>query len=151
MAAKIASDQSTGTFVAVPGETEELKARVAARVVAIRPLPSTDVPSFGPVAGETGPFNVGEADIAFPAGRDRDGSFGADDHRHRRHLFDQGSVGPSHRRHEAAGGVSRRASAQFGLEGSRRLTGVRHRPIIGTIVKPALGLRPHKPPKSSAN
>ena len=30
MAAKIASDQSTGTFVALPGETEELKARVAA-------------------------------------------------------------------------------------------------------------------------
>jgi ribulose 1,5-bisphosphate carboxylase large subunit-like protein len=25
MAAKIASDQSTGTFVALPGETEELK------------------------------------------------------------------------------------------------------------------------------
>ena len=38
LAAKIASDQSTGTFVAVPGETEELKARVAARVVAMRPL-----------------------------------------------------------------------------------------------------------------
>ena len=31
LAAKIASDQSTGTFVALPGETEELKARVAAR------------------------------------------------------------------------------------------------------------------------
>ena len=38
LAAKIASDQSTGTFVALPGETEELKARVAARVLAIRPL-----------------------------------------------------------------------------------------------------------------
>ena len=36
LAAKIASDQSTGTFVALPGETEELKARVAARVLAIR-------------------------------------------------------------------------------------------------------------------
>ena len=32
MAEKIASDQSTGTFVPVPGETEELKSRVAARV-----------------------------------------------------------------------------------------------------------------------
>ncbi|MGO8658071.1 ribulose 1,5-bisphosphate carboxylase, partial [Rhizobium ruizarguesonis] len=29
MAEKIASDQSTGTFVPVPGETEELKSRVA--------------------------------------------------------------------------------------------------------------------------
>lgn len=31
---------------------------------------------------------------------------------------------------------------QFGVAGSRRLTGVYDRPIIGTIVKPALGLRP---------
>ena len=36
LAQKIASDQSTGTFVPVPGETEELKNRVAARVVAMR-------------------------------------------------------------------------------------------------------------------
>ena len=42
MAAKIASDQSTGTFVALPGETEKLKARVAARVAAVRPLPPAD-------------------------------------------------------------------------------------------------------------
>ena len=33
---------------------------------------------------------------------------------------------------------------QFGIAGSRRLTGVEGRPIIGTIVKPALGLRPHE-------
>ena len=33
---------------------------------------------------------------------------------------------------------------QFGVAGSRRLTGVDGRPIIGTIVKPALGLRPHE-------
>ncbi len=33
---------------------------------------------------------------------------------------------------------------QFGVGGSRRLTGVEGRPIIGTIVKPALGLRPHE-------
>ena len=33
---------------------------------------------------------------------------------------------------------------QFGIEGSRALTGVKERPIIGTIVKPALGLRPHE-------
>jgi 3-oxoisoapionate-4-phosphate decarboxylase len=33
---------------------------------------------------------------------------------------------------------------QFGVAGSRRLTGVYGRPIIGSIVKPALGLRPHE-------
>jgi ribulose-bisphosphate carboxylase large chain len=31
---------------------------------------------------------------------------------------------------------------QFGVAGSRALTGVKERPIIGSIVKPALGLRP---------
>jgi 3-oxoisoapionate-4-phosphate decarboxylase len=33
---------------------------------------------------------------------------------------------------------------QFGVAGSRKLTGVYDRPIIGTIIKPALGLRPHE-------
>ena len=46
MAAKIASDQSTGTFVPLPGETPELKARVAACVVALRDLPPAEAPSF---------------------------------------------------------------------------------------------------------
>jgi 3-oxoisoapionate-4-phosphate decarboxylase len=46
LAHKIASDQSTGTFVPLPGETEELKNRVAARVVALRPLPASTTPSF---------------------------------------------------------------------------------------------------------
>ena len=46
LAAKIASDQSTGTFVPVPGETEELKNRVAARIVAIRNLPAATTPAF---------------------------------------------------------------------------------------------------------
>src|SRR5690606_32562798 len=36
---------------------------------------------------------------------------------------------------------------QFGIDGSLRLTGVKGRPIIGSIVKPALGLRP---PESAA-
>ena len=47
MADKIASDQSTGTFVQVPGETEELKSRVAARVVAVRPLGRKRAPARG--------------------------------------------------------------------------------------------------------
>ena len=64
LAAKIASDQSTGTFVAVPGETAELKARVAARVAAVRPLPPAKTPSFP--TDSTGPFNRAEADIDFP-------------------------------------------------------------------------------------
>jgi ribulose-bisphosphate carboxylase large chain len=37
-AATLAGEQSSGTFVAVPGETEELKQRFAARVEKITPL-----------------------------------------------------------------------------------------------------------------
>lgn len=141
LAAKIASDQSTGTFVPVPGETEELKNRVAARVVALRPLPPASQPSY-PTA-EQGPFNRAEADIAFP--------------------FDAIGTDLAALMTIAIGGVYSikgftgiRVSGmklpdafgkawpgpQFGIAGSRRLTGVQGRPIIGTIIKPALGLRP---------
>ena len=66
MAAKIASDQSTGTFVALPGETEELKARVAARVADIRALPAADRASFPDEGGNASRFNRADVDIDFP-------------------------------------------------------------------------------------
>lgn len=145
LAAKIASDQSTGTFVPVPGETEELKARVAARVVAIRNLPPVALPSFGPVAGETGPFKAAEVDIAFPldaVGTDLSalmtiaigGVYSIRGFSGIR-IVDMKLPEPFGRDHPGP---------QFGLDGSRKLTGVYDRPIIGTIVKPALGLRPHE-------
>jgi 3-oxoisoapionate-4-phosphate decarboxylase len=143
LAQKIASDQSTGTFVPVPGETKELKDRVAARVVAIRHLPPAVRPSFP--SDESGPFNRAEADIAFPfeaIGTDLaalmtiaiGGVFSIKGFTGIRVIdmklpdaFGKAWPGP-----------------QFGVEGSRRLTGVYGRPIIGTIIKPALGLRPHE-------
>lgn len=143
LAAKIASDQSTGTFVPVPGETEELKDRVAARVVAIRALPPVAQSSFPTL--ESGPFHRAEADIAFPLdaiGTDLaalmtiaiGGVFSIKGFTGIRVIdmklpaaFGKAWPGP-----------------QFGVAGSRRLTGVKDRPIIGTIIKPALGLRPHE-------
>jgi 3-oxoisoapionate-4-phosphate decarboxylase len=143
LAEKIASDQSTGTFVALPGETEELKNRVAARVIAIRHLPSLTVPSM-PTA-ETGPFKRIEADIEFP--------------------FDAIGTDLTALMTIAIGGVfaikgftgirvidmklpegfrGAYAGPQFGVAGSRALTQVYGRPIIGTIIKPALGLRPQE-------
>lgn len=141
LAQKIASDQSTGTFVPVPGETEELKNRVAARVVAMRKLPPASASSFPSEAA--GPFNRAEADIAFP--------------------FDAIGTDLAALMTIAIGGVfaikgftgiriidmklpmefaKAWPGPQYGIEGSRRLTGVHGRPIIGTIIKPALGLRP---------
>jgi 3-oxoisoapionate-4-phosphate decarboxylase len=143
LAQKIASDQSTGTFVPLPGETEELKNRVAARVIAVRRLPSSTVPSFPTT--DSGPFNRADVDIAFP--------------------FDAIGTDLSALMTIAIGGVysikgltgirivdmklpddfsSAWPGPQFGVAGSRQLTGVYNRPLIGTIIKPALGLRPHE-------
>lgn len=146
LAAKIASDQSTGTFTTLPGETPELKARVAARVVAIRPLEPVAEPGFGRTHNDlrnARRFNRGEADIAFPLE-----AVGTD-------LAALMTI--------AIGGVwsikgfsgirvtglrlppafaEAWPGPQFGIEGSKRLMGVEGRPMIGTIVKPALGLRP---------
>ncbi|WP_426240862.1 3-oxo-isoapionate-4-phosphate decarboxylase OiaX [Pararhizobium sp. DWP1-1-3] len=145
MAEKIASDQSTGTFVPVPGETPELKARVAARVLAIRPLADAERPSWPEATAGRGPIRRADADIAFP--------------------LDAVGTDLSALMTIAIGGIfsirgmtglrvvdlklpqeygSAYPGPQFGLPGSRSLTGVYDRPIIGTIVKPALGLRPHE-------
>jgi ribulose-bisphosphate carboxylase large chain len=144
LAAKIASDQSTGTFVATPSETPELKARVGARVVDVRGLEPVSAPSFpDALPGARGPYSCGEADIEFPLdaiGTDLaalttiaiGGVFSIKGFSGIRVVdmklppeFGQAHPGP-----------------QFGIEGSRALTGVKERPIIGSIVKPALGLRP---------
>ena len=143
LADKIASDQSTGTFVDLPSETEELKNRVAARVTAIRHLEPLVVPSFPD--SMAGPFKRADIDIDFPLA-----AIGTD-------LAALMTI--------AIGGVyaikgmsgirvidmklpdafrSLYPGPQFGIAGSRRLTGVYGRPIIGTIVKPALGLRSHE-------
>lgn len=145
MASKIASDQSTGTFVALPGETEELKARVAARVVGISELPPVAHASFPDEAGGATRFNRADVDIDFPLD-----AVGTD-------LAALMTI--------AIGGVfsikgmtgirivdmklpeefaAAHPGPQFGVPGSFALTGVKGRPIIGTIVKPALGLLPHE-------
>ena len=145
LAAKIASDQSTGTFVALTGETPELKARVAARVVTVRELPPAGLPSFPQPEKDGAVYRRAEADIDFPLD-----AVGTD-------LTALMTI--------AIGGVyaikglsgiritglqlpsafgSAHPGPQFGTLGTRTLTGVYDRPIIGSIVKPALGLRPHE-------
>jgi 3-oxoisoapionate-4-phosphate decarboxylase len=140
---KIASDQSTGTFVALAAETEELKNRVAARVTAIRNLPDVSHPSFP--TSESGPFHRADVDIDFPLS-----AIGTD-----LVALMTTTIGGVYSIKGMSGirimdmqlpqafkGVY--PGPQFGLAGSRKLTGVYGRPIIGTIIKPALGLRPNE-------
>lgn len=143
MARKIASDQSTGTFVPLPGETPELKARVAATVADIRMLPPAEAPGFPQDRVANAIYSRADVDIDFPLD-----AVGTD-------LAALMTI--------AIGGVysirglsgirivglqlppafaAAHPGPQFGVAGSRSLTGVQGRPIIGSIVKPALGLRP---------
>ena len=145
IARKIASDQSTGTFVPTPGETPELKARVAAAVVDIRMLPPAAAPGFPQDRVANGIYHRADVDIDFPldaVGTDLaalmtiaiSGVFSI------RGLSGIRIVGLQLPPAFAAA----HPGPQFGVAGSRKLTGVAGRPIIGSIVKPALGLRPHE-------
>ena len=145
----MAGEQSSGTFVAVPGETPELKARVAAQVTRLDLL--DDAPA-GP--------SLPSARLGIGAG----GRF------HRAHVtlsWPLDTIGPSLPNVLAtvAGNLfelkpvtglklldirlPREFAAaypgpRFGVEGTRRLAGVEGRPLIGTIIKPSVGLSPQE-------
>jgi ribulose-bisphosphate carboxylase large chain len=146
MAEKIASDQTTGTFVPVPGETPDLKARCAARVIAVRELQPYAQPTFPQDrvnSADPYPYKRADVDIEFPLdviGTDIaalttiafGGVFSV------RGLSGVRIVGmqlPP----EFIRAYPRPA---FGIAGSRRVSGVYGRPLIGSIIKPALGLSP---------
>ena len=67
----MAGEQSTGTFVRVPGETEELRRRFGARVERITELEAVDQPSLPgsrPPRGTSGPIRYRRAEVvlSFP-------------------------------------------------------------------------------------
>lgn len=144
----IAGEQSSGTFVSVPGETPELKERFGARIENIEVLESVETPSLigspPPKNAPTPPcYQRARFTLSFPFE-----NMGANiptlvatvcgnlyelqDHSGLKLLdlelpqeFAEVYKGP-----------------QFGITGTRKLAGVTDRPIIGTIVKPSVGLTP---------
>jgi ribulose-bisphosphate carboxylase large chain len=144
----MAGEQSSGTFIRVPGETDELRELHGARVESIKELDSASQPSL-PGAGIpknlTGSplYRRAEVELSFPIA----------------------NMGPSLpnllatvagnlfelkpfsglklldvRLPEAFLGAYQ--GPQFGVPGTRRLANVHGRPIIGTIIKPSVGLSP---------
>jgi len=123
----VAGEQSTGTFTRIPGETEELRERHGARVESV---------------AQVGDL-VSEVEISWP-------------------LSNMGPSLPNFL--TAVGGnlwemrqftalrlldlelppafLDRYCGPQFGVAGTRRLCGVYDRPVIGTIIKPSVGLAP---------
>ncbi|MDX1732610.1 MAG: RuBisCO large subunit C-terminal-like domain-containing protein, partial [Aurantimonas coralicida] len=141
MAAKIASDQSTGTFTELPTETEAVRARCAARVEQVTPLEPLTVPSIPDPAGQ-GPYHRADVTIAYPleaVGTDIaalmtitiGGVFAV-----------KGVTGIRVMDIDLPQAWACHPGPQFGIDGSRRLMGVETGPMIASIIKPSLGLLP---------
>jgi ribulose-bisphosphate carboxylase large chain len=143
----MAGEQSTGTFLRVPGETDELRARHAARVEEIRELESVSAPSLPGAGLPKGGFKYerGEVLLSWP-------------------LSNMGASLPNVLA-TVAGNLfelkpfsglklldvklppaflERYDGPQFGVDGTRKLSGVYNRPLIGTIIKPSVGLTPEQ-------
>ena len=136
----IAGEQSSGTFVALPTETPALKARSGARVERLEVLDEVGSPSLpGAMPAQT--YRRCLLELSWPlenigpslpnllstiAGN----------------LFELRQVSGlrlTDLRLPAAFGAAYPGPA-FGIEGTRRLTNVAHGPLIGTIIKPSVGL-----------
>jgi ribulose-bisphosphate carboxylase large chain len=145
----MAGEQSTGTFIRVPGETSELRARFAAKVEQITELETVDRPSLpGSGTPKNSPQSVrrtAEVTLSWPLD----------------------NPGPSlpNLLATVAGNLfelkpfsglkllelnlppaflDRYQGPQFGVAGTRRLTGVYERPLVGTIIKPSIGMNPEE-------
>ncbi|MBN9348472.1 MAG: ribulose-bisphosphate carboxylase large subunit family protein [Devosia sp.] len=137
----IAGEQSSGTFVAVPGEDAALRARARARVVAIEEIDGTDAPSLPGGRAMGGPVRRGYVEIAWPfanvgASLPNLMSTVAGNLFELREIsglkiMDIALPPPFFETH---------AGPAFGVAGTRRISGVERRPLIGTIVKPSVGL-----------
>jgi len=145
-AATMAGEQSTGTFLRVPGETDELRELYAARVETIvegEPAAAPNLPGSGTPKGWDGVRRTANVTLSWPLH----------------------NIGPSLPNLLAtiAGNLSELKAfsalklldvhlpvafleayqgPQFGVAGTRSSTGVYDRPLIGTIIKPSIGMSP---------
>lgn len=140
----VGGEQSSGTFVSVPGETEALKERFRARVESIEPLDEVDAPSLpGAAVSDTGTYRRAEVVLSFSI-ENMGTNLPTLISTVAGNLFELKDVSgmklldielPDAFRDVYPG-------PQFGVEGTRKLAGVYDRPLIGTIVKPSVGLTP---------
>lgn len=145
--ATMAGEQSSGTFLQIPGETDELKEKSGAQIEWIRETGTVNSPSLPGARtpkGETNPvWRRAQTRVSWPidnmgpslpnlwatvAGN----------------LFELQQFSGLRLIDLALPEAFRDAylGPQFGVAGTRRLTGVEGRPLIGTIVKPSVGLSP---------
>ena len=142
----MAGEQSSGTFVAVPGETPELKRRYGARVERIEQV-AEDVAASLPGAKlpKTGEATIRRAEVELSWPIDNMGpSLPNLMATVAGNLFELGQFSGLRILdiRLPAAFADAYGGPQFGVAGTRRLSGVEGRPLIGTIVKPSVGLSP---------
>ncbi|MBB4225076.1 MULTISPECIES: ribulose-bisphosphate carboxylase large subunit family protein [Variovorax] len=142
----MAGEQSCGTFTRVEGETDALRERARATVEAITELEAADAPSLPNALlerkGAKGPWRRAHVDIAFPVA-----NIGANlptlAATVSGNLYDLGEV--TGLRLESlqlpADYRARFEMPRAGIAGTRRATGVESGALVGTIIKPNVGLR----------
>ncbi|MES2777827.1 MAG: ribulose-bisphosphate carboxylase large subunit family protein [Bacteroidota bacterium] len=142
-AAVLAGEQSSGTFVAVPGETAELKARFAARVESVEQLETVDQPAIPGATSASGKYHRAIVKV----------SWSVENFGYNLPVLISTLQGNLYEIKQFTGlklmeidlpdsyGYHFSGPA-FGIEGCRKLTGVEGRPLIGTIIKPSIGLTP---------
>lgn len=144
-AAVLAGEQSSGTFVAVPGETAELKRRFTARVEKITPLETVREPSLP--AGKPGQNAFHRAETVVSWSLENMGyNLPAIVSTIQGNLYELSQfTGLKLMDVEwPASFASKFSGPKHGIAGTRKLTGVQDRPLIGTIIKPSIGLTPQQ-------
>ncbi|MEO8406707.1 MAG: ribulose-bisphosphate carboxylase large subunit family protein [Chitinophagaceae bacterium] len=140
-AAILAGEQSSGTFVAIPGETDELKQRFAARVESIEELEAVNTPSLPAATDHKGKYNRAVIKV----------SWSIENFGYNLPVLISTLQGNLYELRQFTGlrliDIDLPASfgahykgPSFGIAGCRQLTGVKERPLIGTIIKPSIGL-----------
>lgn len=143
----MAGEQSSGTFTRVQGETDDLRARTRAVVKDIEVLAQHDAPAL-PNAWlerkqQAGPWRQFRVRIAFPIANVANNlpTLAATV---AGNLYDLGEVTGLRLEtlHLPAAYRQQFDMPQVGLAGTRHATGVEERALIGTIIKPNVGLSP---------
>ena len=147
-AAALAGEQSSGTFVRVHGETDELRDRHLARVERLAPLdesPAPRLPGAAVPKGVAKPvYKRAELVVAFPT-ENMGTNLPTVLATVAGNLFELREFsGLKLLDLEFPDSFRVHPGPQFGIAGTRRLTGVASGPVIGTIVKPSVGLSPEQ-------
>lgn len=140
----LAGEQSCGTFIPVPGETSELRERFAARVESIEMLEPAEKPSLPGAQEGEGPCRRARVRISWPV-ENTGANIPALIATLQGNLYElplfSGLKLDDFELPEAL--TAQFEGPRFGVTGSKQLAGVGpERPMIGTIIKPSVGLPP---------